>query len=234
MSFDKISVTSVREEFVRAIENKILSGELQIGDRLPPARELCTMMGVSLTTVSTGITELANKGFLEVKPRHGVYVADYRKDATPETFFAILRYNGGNLNAHEIRSFTETRIAADPLVAKLVAERATDEELAELSVLTEKFVACEDVPAACDAITALCYRMYQLSDNSILAMMYKTTMEPQKGMYAVYFKKNGLACLKETISAVAAAMTRRDWQTAGNLLLTSMESVITGPTAIIE
>ena len=59
-------------------------------------------------------------------------------------------------------------------------------------------------------------------------------MEPQKGMYAMYFKKNGLAYAKETISAVAAAMTRRDWQTAGNLLLTSTESVITGPTAIIE
>jgi ATPase subunit of ABC transporter with duplicated ATPase domains len=29
MSFDKISVTSVREEFVRTIENKILSGELE-------------------------------------------------------------------------------------------------------------------------------------------------------------------------------------------------------------
>ena len=85
MNFDKISVMSVREEFVRAIENKILSGELKVGDRLPSARELCTMMGVSLTSVTTGITELANKGFLKVKPRHGVYVKDYRKEATPES-----------------------------------------------------------------------------------------------------------------------------------------------------
>ncbi len=234
MNFDKISVTSVREEFVRAIENKILSGELKVGDRLPPARDLCTLMGVSLTSVSTGITELANKGFLEVKPRHGVYVKDYRKEATPETFFAILRYNGGSLNAHEIRSFTETRIAADPLVAKLVAERASDEELAELTTLAQKFIVCETVPDACEAIVALCYRLYQLSDNSIFTMMYKTTMEPQKGMYALYFKKNGLDYAKETISAVTAAMTKRDWQTAGSMLLASMESVISGPTAIIE
>lgn len=233
MSFDKISVTSVREEFVRAIENKILSGELQIGDRLPPARELCTMMGVSLTSVSTGITELANKGFLEVKPRHGVYVKDYRKDATPETFFAILRYNGGNLNSHEIRSFTETRIAADPLVARLVAERATDEELAELSVLAEAFAACEEIPAACDAITALCYRMYQLSDNSIFTMMYKTTLEPQKGMYALYFKKNGLQSTQEIMSSAVVSLGCRDWETASRLLLSSMESIISGPTSLI-
>ena len=234
MNFDKISVPSVREEFVRAIENKILSGELKIGDRLPSARELCTMMGVSLTSVSTGITELANKGFLEVKPRHGVYVKDYRKDATPETFFAILRYNGGNLNAHEIRSFTETRIAADPLVARLVTERASDEELAELSDLARQFASCKKIPDACDAITALCYRMYQLSDNSIFTMMYKTTMEAQKGMYALYFKKNGLQEARELMTAAAAALAARDWQTAGKLLLSSMESVISGPTSLIS
>ncbi|MBO5544558.1 MAG: FadR family transcriptional regulator [Oscillospiraceae bacterium] len=234
MSFEKLSVRSVREEFVRAIENKILSGELSIGDRLPPARELCDLMGVSLTTVSTGITELANKGFLEVKPRHGVYVKDYRKDATPETFFAILRYNGGNLNAHEIRSFTETRIAADPLVARLVAERASEEELAELVALSTQFSACKEIPAACESITALCHRMYQLSDNSIFAMMYKTTMEAQKGMYALYFRKNGLQQAKKIMSEVVDALYVRDWELAGRLLLSSMEGVISGPTSLLS
>lgn len=233
MIFDKISVTSVREEFVRTIENKILSGELKVGDRLPSARELCTMMGVSLTSVTTGITELANKGFLKVKPRHGVYVKDYRKEATPETFFAILRYNGGNLNAHEIRSFTETRIAADPLVARLAAERASDEELAELPGLLEDFLSCGTIPEACEAVTALCYRLYQLSDNSIFTMMYKTTMEAQKGMYAMYFKKNGLQNAREVMKAVVEALVKRDSGTAGSLLLSSMESVISGPTSIL-
>ena len=233
MIFDKISVTSVREEFVRTIENKILSGELKVGDRLPSARELCTMMGVSLTSVTTGITELANKGFLKVKPRHGVYVKDYRKEATPETFFAILRYNGGNLNAHEIRSFTETRIAADPLVARLAAERASDEELAELPGLLEDFLSCGTIPEACEAVTALCYRLYQLSDNSIFTMMYKTTMDAQKGMYAMYFKKNGLQNAREVMKAVVEALVKRDSGTAGSLLLSSMESVISGPTSIL-
>ena len=234
MNFDKISVMSVREEFVRAIENKILSGELKVGDRLPSARELCTMMGVSLTSVTTGITELANKGFLKVKPRHGVYVKDYRKEATPETFFAILRYNGGNLNAHEIRSFTETRIAADPLVARLAAERASDEELVELPGLLEDFLSCGTIPEACEAVTALCYRLYQLSDNSIFTMMYKTTMDAQKGMYAMYFKKNGLQNAREVMKAVVEALVKRDSGTAGSLLLSSMESVISGPTSILS
>lgn len=38
MTFNKINAPSVREIFVRQIENKILSGELKPGDKLPPAR----------------------------------------------------------------------------------------------------------------------------------------------------------------------------------------------------
>ena len=144
-----------------------------------------------------------------------------------------MRYNGGNLNAHEIRSFTETRIAADPLVARLVAERASEAELTELSTLAAQFAVCEEIPAACEAITALCYRMYQLSDNTIFAMMYKTTMEAQQGMYASYFAKNGLQYAKEVMSAAVAVLVRRDWETAGKLLLDSLESVILGPTSLI-
>ncbi len=75
--------------------------------------------------------------------------------------------------------------------------------------------------------------MYQLSDNSIFAMMYKTTMEPQKGMYAIYFKKNGLQPTKEIMSSAVASLAERDWETASRLLLSSMESIISGPTSII-
>lgn len=233
MSFEKISVPTVREEFVRSIENKILSGELKPGDKLPPARELCGLMGVSLTTVSTGLTELANKGFLEIKPRHGAYVADYLKNATPETFIAILRYNGGKLNAHEVRSFTESRIASDPVVARLAAERATDEQLAELRPLRDRLSECESIEDACDAITAWCYRLYQLSDNTIFSLMYKMTIDAQKGMYALYFKKNGIEYAKEVASEATEALLRRDGETAGKLLLDSMRGVISGSTSII-
>lgn len=234
MSFEKISVPSVREQFVRDIENKILSGELQIGEKLPPARELCGLMGVSLTTVSTGITELCNKGFIEVKPRHGAYVADYIRNGTAETFFSVLRYNGGNLKAHEIRSFTESRMALDPFVVKLVIERASDEQILSLTAGLDRLSACTDSEEACERITEFYHDLYQLSDNSIFSLLYKTTRDAQKGIYALYFTKNGLDYVKESTVEIYEAIARRDYEAAKGAIITSLQSVVEGENSIIS
>lgn len=234
MGFEKLSVPSVREQFVRDIENKILSGELQIGEKLPPARELCGLMGVSLTTVSTGITELCNKGFIEVKPRHGAYVADYIRNGTAETFFSVLRYDGGNLKANEIRSFTESRMALDPYVTKLVIERAGDEQIGELAGILDRLTACTDNEEACELITEFYHDLYQLSDNSIFSLLYKTTMEAQKGMYALYFAKNGLDYVKECTAEIYKAIAKRDYEAAREAIMSSLESVVSGEKSIIS
>ena len=73
-----------------------------MGEKLPAERELCRQMGVSRAVVNGGITELARQGFLEVRPRQGAYVADYRRDGSMETLMAIMDYNGGMLGKEEI------------------------------------------------------------------------------------------------------------------------------------
>ena len=95
MGFSKISTLSLTELFVQQIENMILSGELKIGEQIPPARELSIRMGVSRPVISAGVVELEKMGFVEVRPRQGVYVCDYRRKGTLETLVAIMRYNGG-------------------------------------------------------------------------------------------------------------------------------------------
>ena len=55
MGFNKIVAVSMTELFVQQIENMILSGELAIGEQLPPARELSVKMGVSRTVISAGL-----------------------------------------------------------------------------------------------------------------------------------------------------------------------------------
>ena len=47
MEFEKLISPSLKELFISNIEAKILSGELPVGQQLPPERQLAQSMGVS-------------------------------------------------------------------------------------------------------------------------------------------------------------------------------------------
>ena len=132
----KKSSGSLKESFVQSIENKILSGELKIGDKLPPEREIVETMGISLTVVNAGIAELAGKGFVEVRPRQGVFVTDYIHKGTMETLVSVMRYNNGKLSPREVRSFMATRIVLE----RLAIETAVKDGAGSLSSETEKLM----------------------------------------------------------------------------------------------
>lgn len=87
MQFQKISTPSLKDLFVKELENKILSGELKVGDKLPSERELASSMQVSRAVVNAGIAELEQKGFLIIKPRIGTFVENFYKNGTLEILF---------------------------------------------------------------------------------------------------------------------------------------------------
>lgn len=233
MAFDKITVPSVREAFVQAIEDKILSGELKVGERLPSARQLCSDMGVSLTVVNAGMSELASKGFVEIRPRHGSFVADYRMQGTTETMVAMMRFNGGDLNKRDARSFWESRTAVDPLIVDSVMARAGDEQLAKLTPIIEKLRTEEDQTAFCILITDFFQKIYELSDNSLMYLLYHSTVIPQRRLYAQYVEKNGQALTLQYLEAIYEGIVSRKPEQAKREMLAMVNLALKGPTAIV-
>ena len=233
MAFNKITVPSVREAFVQAIEDKILSGELKVGERLPSARQLCSDMGVSLTVVNAGMSELASKGFVEIRPRHGSFVADYRMQGTTETMVAMMRFNGGDLNKRDARSFWESRTAVDPLIVDSVMARAGDEQLAKLTPIIEKLRTEEDQTAFCILITDFFQKIYELSDNSLMYLLYHSTVIPQRRLYAQYVEKNGQALTLQYLEAIYEGIVSRKPEQAKREMLAMANLALKGPTAIV-
>lgn len=58
------------------IRNKIVSGRLEPGERLPTEEELARQFGVSRITVRTALFRLEIEGLIERSPGKGTYVAD--------------------------------------------------------------------------------------------------------------------------------------------------------------
>jgi GntR family transcriptional regulator / MocR family aminotransferase len=63
-----------------AVVQAILDGRLGAGAPLPSSRELAALLGLSRNTVTSAYLQLMDEGFLEARPRSGVFVA---KNARP-------------------------------------------------------------------------------------------------------------------------------------------------------
>ena len=61
------------------IRRAIADGEAKPGERLPPARDLATVLGVNKNTVLRSLRLLQDEGLLELRRRRGITVA-----GTPE------------------------------------------------------------------------------------------------------------------------------------------------------
>lgn len=210
MGFTKIQALSYTDLFVQQIENMILSGELAVGEQLPPARELSVKMGVSRPVISAGLVELEKLGFVEIVPRQGVYVSDYRRKGTVETLVAIMRYNSGSMRKSEVRSLLEVREQLEVLCARLAIDNAADEELEALGEVLDGLKNAADVDAAAEAVFRFYHELAILSGNFLLPLMYYSFRSPGIYLWTLYCKRNGIEAMYELKLGFYKALLNRD------------------------
>ena len=228
MEFQKISAPSLHELFVDQLEHLIISGKLQIGEKLPPERQLAEMMQVSRSVVNSGINELEKKGFLIIKPRSGTYVADYRRKGTIDTLMAIMKYNGGRIRNEEIRSIFEIRVALDTLAAKLCIDRITDEEI---DLLFEKVEDIRNATNTDDAIRAAFEFQHEfalVSGNTLIPLVFPSFLPPIKTMWERFVDLYGMDILYKRNYKMWTFIKNRDTEGAIEWIETSMEECISG------
>src|SRR5262247_3657664 len=76
---NKADRTDIYLQVAAQIRRAIADGEAKPGERLPPARDLATVLGVTANTVLRSLRLLQDEGLLELRRRRGITVA-----GTPE------------------------------------------------------------------------------------------------------------------------------------------------------
>ncbi len=216
MGYTQISTPSLTELFVQQIENMILSGELKPNDQLPPARELASLMGVSRPVVSAGLIELEKLGFIKLIPRVGAFVCDYRRKGTLETLIAIMRYNGGRMRAHEVRSLMQIRTPLESLCVELAIENASDADIAslknDLDAIREASLC--DADATAEATFRFHHELAVLSGNMLMPLLYHSFKVSAIYLWKLYARKHGSHVLYENKAQLYEALVRRDLSAA--------------------
>jgi len=234
MEFSRLSSPSLKDLFVREIENMIISGKLAVGDRLPPERELAEKMGVSRAVVNSGLMELANIGFVELKPRVGAFVADYHRKGTVDTLMAILRYNGGNLKKTEMKSLLEIRLVFETLAIELAVPRVTEAELETLTELAADFKASDTPESSAEAIFRFHHELCILSGNTMLPVIFYSFKELSTMLWERYFRRYGNGPLHENTLQLLTCLRNKDAAGALEAFQSSLKKTIDGVVSIYD
>ncbi len=131
------------EKIVEQIESRIVSGDLETGDQLPPERELAEQFEVSRTAVREAIKALSEKGLVEIRTGRGTFVTKATPGVMRQSLGLLMKFGttDGYANLVEIREIMEPEIAA------LAATRMTAEYISTMQEACEVMERSYDNPA---------------------------------------------------------------------------------------
>ena len=235
MEFEKLQTASLKELFISSVEDKILSGELPIGAQLPTERELAEMMDVSRGVVNSGIAEMAHKGFLEVRPRVGTFVADYRRVGKSDIFLSIMHYNGGIRPEQEISSLLEFKILIDCFsVRKLTARAITEAEVQKLEDFVDQMAETDDPQRVSELAYAYNQELSFLSGNTFAPLIYNSFKTANVQLGARDVQRYGKASLYHYLQQLLVQLLNGDTARAVALVETHLTDMMTGEHQIYE
>ena len=236
MEFERLYAPSLKELFIQQLQGRILSGDLPQGTRLPPERELGEQMHVSRAVVNSGIAELARQGFLEVRPRQGTYVADYRRNGNMDTLLAIMHYNGGVLGREEIRSILEVRWGLERMAVARAIENAPDEALEALGAYVNQLGALPPPSPAQAAELAFQFHheMTLTGGNTILPLIYLSFKVPCIALWARFCHKFGVSTLHRNVQELYRHILNRDRAGAERWVDAYLGQAVSGDQQIYE
>lgn len=123
------------EDIVEQMERAIVEGEYAPGDALPPERELVAAFGVGRTSVREALFALQRRGLVTISSGERARVSS----PTPQTLVEELSGVARHLlqQPSGMRHFQQARLVFEVALARLAAECATAEDVAELARLLE-------------------------------------------------------------------------------------------------
>lgn len=180
-SLEPIKVQSLKDACISRLERLILSGELQIGERLPSERDFAARLNVSRPLLHAALVDLDAKVLVKIVPRKGVFVSDYRRFGSMAILSSLLAFHNGELDPTFTQSLIDMRLTIESETARLAALNRTAEQLAEFHALLEQEGqgSCRDPQALTDLDFSFHLSIAIASGN----LVYPLIINSFKGVY---------------------------------------------------
>ncbi len=158
---------SVTEHAIDKIRERIVSGALGAGDRLPKESELAAELGISRNSLREAVRALSQLRVLEVRQGDGTYVSSLEPGLLLEStsFISHLLLGETELELYEVRRILEAAAAA------LAAGRIDAQEKVDLGQCLERMRAAQSVEELVEADVAFHALIAQAAGNTVLTSL---------------------------------------------------------------
>ena len=212
--FKKIPPKKVSDRVFDQVRDLIANGRLLPGDRLPPERELTTMMEVSRSSVREAILKLECLGFVEQRQGDGTFVRSATAGPMTDMMQELIKKDDFIFDLMEIRAVLETWGAA------AAAERAAEKDITAMrTCIDDMRRARRDGAIGYELNVRLHFLVSTASRNRFLAHMMNSISDwikqvTHKVYSDLYDDRKTLDTLLEQHTAIVEAIARRDRQAA--------------------
>ena len=215
----------VSAEILRQLKSAILAGRLKPGDKLPSEKQLAQQFQSSRGSVREAIRALEQAGLLVVRRGSGggAMVADGNLRHVTDSLFALIRL--GSVSIHHL---TEVRVILEPWIARLAAQRITEEELARIEAYVAQHadaIAAGDLHATADLGF---HRMLAEAAKNPLLVLFAHSMADVMVEEVVARLEMDAATNRSNLAfhqRICAALARRDHGEASRVMLEHITEV---------
>jgi len=131
----RIEKKAISESVAEQLRLAILRGEVAVGERLPPERELAPRFGTNRNTLREAIRSLEAQGLVVARQGDGVRVADFRHSGELSLLPDLIRVASADERNAMLTDVLLMRRRMAVEVAGLAAQRASAEHVAALQEL---------------------------------------------------------------------------------------------------
>ena len=192
---------SLHDETISVVREMILDGTLPPGERIAEV-VLCKDLGISRTPLREAIKVLASEGLLNLMPSQGAVVTE--------------------VTADDVEALFEIMEALEYQVGQLVATRATDEQIEELSAMHKlmlEFHSEGKRSAYFDLNQQIHLRLASCSGNKFLAADYEKYLgKIRRARYLANLSKSRWDESANEHKEIMAALIARDGRNLGGIL----------------
>ncbi len=138
LDLERIEKKAISESVAEQLRTAILRGEVQVGERLPPERELAPRFGTNRNTLREAIRSLEAQGLVVARQGDGVRVADFRTQGELSLLPDLIRVAAAPERNAMLEDVLMMRRRMAVEVAGMAARRAAPEDVERLKSLVEQ------------------------------------------------------------------------------------------------